>query len=141
MDLLKYLMLFLFLFVSCSHELPTETNHSLFGLYKSSTFIEPGSLDGGVDIQANGGYLNITLFYSYEFTAELLIPETIQSNYAEGVWHYKGIYKLESDTLNFISGGFIIKYLRWDKQNNQLESFEAPARGRPFKIILKLSRR
>ena len=132
----KYLLLLLFLFVGCNGEQPTETNQELFGLYKSSTFIEPGSSDGGVDIQSSGGYLNITLNDNYEFTAELYIPVSINSNYAEGLWNYEGKYSLKADTLEFTAQYFIAKYLRWNKQSKHLESFEVPPRGRPFKIIL-----
>ncbi|MFH1527923.1 MAG: hypothetical protein ABIG69_14930 [Bacteroidota bacterium] len=135
-SLKKYLLLLPFLFVGCNNEQPIEPYQDLFGLYKSSAFIEPGSLDGGVNIQLSGGYLNITLRNNYEFTAELFIPDSINSNYGKGFWNYEGNYSLKSDTIEFTSQSFIIKYINWDKQNKQLESFEVPPRGRPFKIIL-----
>ena len=132
----KYLLLLLFLLIGCNNEQPTAPNQDLFGLYKSSTFIEPGPKDGGVDIQSSGGYLNISLKDNYEFSAELFIPDSINSSYAEGLWNYEGKYSLKSDTVEFNAHSFIVKYLSWDKQSKQLESYEVPSRGRPFKIVL-----
>lgn len=132
----KYFLLLPLLYVGCSNEQPTETYQDLIGLYKSFTFIEPGSSDGGVDIQSSGGYLDIILKDNYKFTAELFIPDSINSNYGEGLWNYEGTYSIKSDTLEFNAQYFIIKYLNWDRQSKKLESFEVPPRGRPFKIIL-----
>lgn len=137
MQLLKFfLFLLLVIFSGCTDEKPTEPNQNLFGLYKSSTFIEPGSLDAGVDIQQSGGYINIILKENYEFMAEIFIPDSISSNYAEGLSNYEGNYSLKSDTLEFVAQSFILSFLNWHKEINQLQSFDAPPRGQPFKIIL-----
>lgn len=137
MQILKNLLfLLLVIFSGCADEKPTEPNQYLFGLYKSSTFIEPGSVDAGVDIQQLGGYINITLKENYNFIAEVFIPDSINSNYAEGLSNYEGKYSLKSDTLEFAAQSFILSSLNWHKEIDKLESFEAPPRGQPFKIIL-----
>src|SRR3989304_4732388 len=131
---IKYLLLLL-MFIGCNKEQPTEINADLFGLYESSRFIEPGSNDGGVDIQSSGGYLRITLMDNYNFSAEMFIPDNIQSNYPKGHKSYEGEYSVEGDLIKFNSP-FIVDGFKWNKENKQLKSLEVPPRGQPFEIIL-----
>ena len=130
-----FYFLLILAFVGCNNEQPTETNQDYFGLYESSTFIEPGSNDGGVDIQSLGGYLKISLKNNHNFTAELFIPEKALSNYPKGVTNYEGKYLLENNGIQFTSS-FIVNKLVWNKSTKQLESSEVPSRGQPFKIVL-----
>lgn len=131
----KYLLLLLIAFVGCNNEQPTEIDSDLIGLYESSRFIEPGSNDGGVDIQSAGGYLRITLEDDFTFTSELFIPDNIQSNYPKGKTNYEGNYSVKDNLIEFTSS-FIVESMKWNKETKQLESLEVPLRGQPFEIIL-----
>lgn len=62
---LKCFLIFLIFSISCNDEQPTNPTSDLFGLYESSRFVEPGSTDGGIDIQSAGGYLRLTLNDNY----------------------------------------------------------------------------
>ena len=104
-------------------------------MYKSSTFIEPGSLDGGIDINSYGGYIELTLKDNFEFSAEMFIPENINSNHAPGIRQYEGTYSLESDTLKLSHSISFEQNFKWSKQQRQLESVGVHLRG-PFKLIL-----
>ena len=129
------LILHLFLFLGCNKNNPTETYNELFGYYESSTFIEPGANDGGVNILASGGYLNINFTADFKFSAEMFIPENILSNYPSGITNYEGSYSVVNNTLKFNSS-FIVDELIWEKENKILISKDVPLRGQPFKIVL-----
>jgi len=131
----KYLLLLLVVFVGCNNEPPTEVSSDLFGLYESARFIEPGSSDGGVDIQSAGGYLRIYLKVNFTFTAELFIPDDIQSNYPKGRTNYQGNYSVKDNLIEFTSS-FVVEKLKWNKKDKQLKSLQVSLRGQPFEIIL-----
>ena len=131
----KYLLLLLVVFVGCNNEPPTEVSSDLFGLYESARFIEPGSSDGGVDIQSAGGYLRIYLKVNFTFTAELFIPDDIQSNYSKGRTNYQGNYSVKDNLIEFTSS-FVVEKLKWNKKDKQLKSLQVSLRGQPFEIIL-----
>ena len=134
--LLLVLILICLLFVySCKDEQPVVSGDELPGLYISSTFIEPGSLDGGIDIIACGGYIELTLKDNFEYSAEMFIPENIYSNHAPGTRQYEGTYALKSDTLKLSHSISFAQNFKWSKQERRLESFGVYLRG-PFKLIL-----
>ena len=130
-----FLILLIFL-IGCSDEKITNSSSDVFGLYESSRFVEPGSADGGIDIQTAGGYLTITLNDDYTFSSELYIPENIDSNYPKGRTEYHGKFIVSDEIVNFEEGDFIIKEIKWDKSTRQLITLEVPLRGQPFEIIL-----
>jgi len=107
------------LFFGCNKENITEINPELFGSYESSAFIEPGSSDGGVNIQAAGGYLKITLNEDFNFSAELLIPNSVSSNYPTGLTNYSGTFKVVNESIIFNST-FIISELLWKYEDKIL---------------------
>ncbi|MBA4311996.1 MAG: hypothetical protein C0417_05140 [Chlorobiaceae bacterium] len=129
------ILLAVVLLAGCKKEQPTEPAKSVIGFYESSRFIEPGSTDGGVDIQSSGGYFQLGLNENNDFTAELFIPKKISSNYPKGISKYSGKYVVSSDTIKFISIDFILENIQWKKGSGQLETFEVPMRGQPFKIV------
>ena len=128
------LLLQLFLFFGCDDN-SIDLNDGLFGLYEASTFIEPGPLDGGVDIISSGGYLKISFNDDFRFSAEMFIPQYIGSNHPGEITNYNGSYTIVNNMLKF-NPPFIVDELIWDKENKMFISKEAPLRGRPFKIIL-----
>lgn len=132
----KYLLLLLVVFVGCNNEQPTEVNSDLFGLYESARFIESGANGEGVDIQSAGGYLRIYLKVNFTFTAELFIPDNIQSKYPKGRTNYKGNYSVRDNLIEFTSP-FIVELWEWSKEYKRLKAIELSlARGLPSEIIL-----
>jgi hypothetical protein len=51
------------------------------GVYTSTTFIEPGQNDAGVDVHAAGGFSNLTLTTNFGVEGKLVIPPGTGSNY------------------------------------------------------------
>lgn len=123
------------LFLGCNKENITEINPELFCSYESSAFIEPGSSDGGVNIQAAGGYLKITLNEDFNFFAQLLIPNTVSSNYPPGLTNYSGTFKVVNEPIIFNST-FILSELLWKNEDKILITPEVSLRGQPLKIIM-----
>ena len=112
----SFLLLQLIMFYSCENDVTTGTAESLFGFYESSEFVEPGSNDGGVDIQASGGYLFLSLKNDFKFTAELYVPDNSKSNYAKGYTNYEGKWSLENSTVKFSAAKFIVDSLNWNEE-------------------------
>jgi len=134
-SLLNISILLSILFLGCNKENITEINPELFGSYESSAFTEPGSNDGGVNIQANGGYLKITLNEDFNYYAELLIPDNVSSNYPTGLTNYSGTFKLVNESIIFNST-FIISELLWKNDDKILITPEVSLRGQPLNIIM-----
>lgn len=134
-SLLNISILLSILFLGCNKENITEINSELFGSYESSAFTEPGSNDGGVNIQAAGGYLKITLNDNFNFSAELFIPDNISSNYPTCLTNYSGTFKVVNESIIFNST-FIISELLWKNDDKILITPEVPLRGQPFNIIM-----
>lgn len=129
------LFLQIVLFWGCHKDNPIETNNELFGSYESSTFVEPGANDGGVNILASGGYLKISFKDDFSYSTKMFIPVNLSSNYSSGITTYEGSYSVINNTIKFNSS-FIVDELIWDKENKILISKDVPARGQPFKIVL-----
>ncbi len=132
----KFILIIPILFFACDDGQISESNNSLFGNYESSTFIEPGPSDGGVNILESGGYVKVRLYDGFTFAAEIFIPDSAESNFPKGLWSYEGDFLLKKDTINFMPGNFIFEQLSRKENVNQLETYDVPMRGRPFKIIL-----
>ena len=129
------LLLQVILFWGCHKDNPTESDNELSGYYESSTFVEPGANDGGVNILASGGYLKISFKDDFSYSAEMFIPVNISSNYSSGITNYEGSYSVVNNTIKFNSS-FIVDELVWEKENKVISSKDVPVRGQPFKIVL-----
>lgn len=133
----KLFILVIFLsFFGCDENNNNEYYTNLVGDYKATTFIEPGSNDGGTDILANGGYLNLTLYNDGKFYYEVFIPEGINLNYSSGKFTYKGEYTIKADTIILNDQPIFLTELIWDKMSDKLETKEVMWRG-PYKIIIE----
>jgi hypothetical protein len=66
------------------------------GVYTTTEFLEPGQNDAGVDVQAGGGFMNLTLRPDHGVEGKLVIPPGLGSNYDGsnmsflGSWRAKG---------------------------------------------------
>ena len=96
-----YAFFLLIIFMGCKNDQTTEYTQSLSGLYFSTTFIEPGAADGGIDLITAGGYLNIIFQDNSNFAADLFIPEKIGSNFSSGNTQFLGKYIIKADTVFF----------------------------------------
>ena len=98
---LKLSLLF-FLGLACSDDpVSSENNSQLKGTYGATTFIEPGSADGGIDILENGGELTMEFRDNYFVEGRLMIPDNIGSNFSPVDTNYSGSYSLNEDTIRF----------------------------------------
>jgi len=131
----KYLLFLLIIIIGCEKENPVDPIEELAGIYTSTSFVEPGAHDGGLDIQASGGYLIIEFNSNSNFAAEMFIPDTIDSNYPIGKTLFEGKYSLKNDSIIFNMGEFIIDHFMWNKGKNEL-MYELVSRGY-FQIILQ----
>lgn len=123
--------------MACNDDAATELER-VTGTYWATTFTEPGQLDGGIDILANGGILTARLRSNYEVEGQLLIPENIESNFAPTDVDYYGEFNLEGDSIHLVNTEtfldqdpymFIIK-------DSRLETPDWTGRWAPTKIIL-----
>jgi hypothetical protein len=131
----KYLLSLFIIILGCENENPIDPIQELEGTYKSTTFIEPGSHDGGIDIHAAGGFLTIEFKNNSNFTAERFIPDTLDSNYPGGKILFEGAYSLKNDSIMFNLGEFFIDHLVWNTDKNELK-YEVVSRGL-VRIILQ----
>ena len=88
--------------ISCSDDSVTKVDDkSLTGLYKATTFIDPGSNDAGVDILANNGILTVQFVNNFTAFGQFVIPGNISSNYSPIDTNYSGNYTIKDDTVRF----------------------------------------
>lgn len=133
-----YYFIFLVLLLSCKDGTPTEENKDkVFGSYRASTFVEPGSLDAGVDILQAGGKFTVTLAENFKASGNLLIPENIGSNYPKGEKNFDGYFIINKDTVKFQDTSTLLDnpQLFFIHKNSSLESGAIIGRGGLFKII------
>ena len=95
--------LFIIVIVTCNSNDPVTGTEPIAGLYVATTFTEPGQLNGGVGILANGGILTARLGSNYEVEGRLLIPDNIGSNFAPTDMSFSGEFNLNGNTLRFLN--------------------------------------
>jgi len=124
---------------SCNEDPITYNIRNLIGFYKATTFTEPGSHDGGVDILANGGELTVQFTENYTVSGHLFIPDSIESNYPPMDTNYSGIFTIDNDIVRFKNTHYILNepQLYFIVKNGRLETEEVIGRGATFKIILE----
>ena len=132
------IFVFLLIISSCNDDPISSNIKNLIGFYKATTFIEPGSRDGGVDILANGGELTAQFTENHTVSGHLFIPDSIDSNYPPMDTNYCGTYTLVKDTLRFKNTSNVLEIpnIYFIVKNDLLESGDIIGRHNPFKIIL-----
>ncbi len=121
-----------FLLSSC--EVPTESS-ALTGYYESITFREPGQADGGVDILAKGGFIQLRLRADAAVKGRVFVPPNIGTGYGKIDQRFSGSYGVTGDTLRVTGTGTLID-VRWLIKGDKLETPNLPGHGASFKIIL-----
>ncbi len=130
-------------FASCRHVGETMSQaeqEPSAGFYKSTTWVEPGAGDGGVDVLALGGFIEVHLYPNMKMEGRVFIPPNRVANYFELDAHVEGTYAVSGDTVHF-NVEYLPDKARWLADQNKIETFEAPPRGRPYKIILAKQQR
>jgi|GEM_PF-5352949 hypothetical protein len=125
----KLLLIGIVLLSGCSKENSTEPANSLAGNYNSSSFILPDAADRSVDVQASGGSVNITFTNKNEYTAKVIIPQSVSTIMGSGITKtYTGSYVISNDTVKLSQSGFIINSMKWHESGKSVEAL-SPARG------------
>jgi hypothetical protein len=126
----KMLLIGMFFFLGCSKEQTSEpTNDDLAGYYVSNTFTLPDAADRSIDVQAAGGFIQMTLTEKNEYSSTVNIPQSVPTVIGSGITKtYSGVFSLANDTIKLDSSGFIISAMKWSEGNNSLESI-SPVRG------------
>jgi hypothetical protein len=132
------MFLFIFLFFACERSSPVDDIDRIKGDYKAIVFEEPGQLDGGVDILANGGSLTARLFQNFYVEGYILIPEDIGSNYAPIDTTYMGTFILAGDSIQFKNTSTPLDHLSpFFINGSLLVSKDRRGRGPGFMILEK----
>jgi len=142
---MKKLIFYLFLILSslviiyCNDDSLSVSDNSLSGLFKATTFVEPGINDTGVDILANNGILTVQFDENFTASGHLLIPKNIGSNYSSVDTNYSGTYTINGDTVRFQNTNEVLNNpdVYFIKRDSNLETPDYQGRWALFKIILK----
>jgi hypothetical protein len=105
------------------------------GVYTSTEFQEPGQNDAGVDLNAKGGYLNLTLTRDYKVEGKLVVPPEAGSNYDGTDQAFQGTWRAAGSGLVIEGTGTLIDGRDWICGIGTLET-SGGGRG-PFRIALK----
>jgi hypothetical protein len=109
------------MFLGCSKERTTEPANSLSGTYISNAFDMPDPADRPVDVQAAGGFIQMT-FTNNTFGAIVSIPQSLSTVMGSGVTTYSGMFSLVNDTIKIDPASFIVTRMKWDEGSNSIES-------------------
>ena len=136
--LVNLLIFSILLVISCSEKSVTEVEQ-LSGLYKAIAFTEPGPLDGGYDILANGGALTVRLFDNYELEGHIHVPSDTVFKSPTLDEDFSGTFTLNDGIVRFKNTGYF-DYDPWKfiVKGDILETPDWTGRAATIKIILKL---
>lgn len=135
---IAFYIILLILFSSCKDDTLIEDDKTkIIGPFKATTFVEPGSLDAGVDILQAGGKFTVTLKENYKVSGNLFIPENINSSFPKGEKNFDGSFTVSIDTVRFQGTGTLLDnpQLFFIYKNFSMESGGITGRGGLFKII------
>ncbi len=135
---IAFYIILLVLFSSCKDDTLIEDNKiKIIGSFKATTFVEPGSLDAGVDILQAGGKFTVALKENYKISGNLFIPDNINSSFPKGDNNFIGSFTVSIDTVRFQGTGTLLDnpQLFFIYKNFSMESGGINGRGGLFKII------
>jgi len=135
-----FIMFFTLTIIYCSDDsVSIYDNSGLSGLFKATTFTEPGIKDTGVDILAHGGILTIQFNENSTVSGKLLIPANIESNYSPIDTNFSGSYTLNGDTIRFHNTNAVLDNpnVYFIINESTLETPDYEGWWALFKIILK----
>ena len=132
----KLLLLLLIFVFGCEKENTVDPAEGINGIFRSTSFIEAGAHDGGVDIHAAGGYVIIEFENNFHFTAEIYIPDSTEANFAPGKILYEGKYTFKNDSIIFNESEFFIDHLVFTIDDIELK-YEQTGRGFMEIVLLR----